>query len=85
MADPTNPVEPEVEDRIPLEPEQLLRALMNYVIGQRVARLVAFRSEKDGRERYVVILDNTTQLLFAPGPNGKDLVMTLVQPQPQQT
>ncbi len=74
---PKPPVEPEVEDRIPLEPEQLQRALENQIVGQPVARVVCFRSTKDQRERYAVVLENGACLLFAP--DGQNLVMTLIQ------
>ena len=66
-----------MQDRVPLEPEQLAQALNNQVIGRRVERVVGFISTKDGRDRYVVVLENGTALLFAP--NGTKIVMTLVQ------
>lgn len=79
MADPNIPVEPEVVDRVPLEPQQLGVVLQNYVIGKRVTHVTHFRSQKDNRERYAVIMEDGACLLFAPSPNGVDLVMTLVQ------
>ena len=79
MADPNIPIEPEVEGRVPLEPQQLDVVIKNYIIGKRVTHVAHFRSEKDGRERYTVVVDDGACLLFAPAPNGADLVMTLVQ------
>lgn len=39
--------------------------------------MVCFRSTKDQRERYAVVLENGACLLFAP--DGQNLVMTLIQ------
>ena len=87
MADPNKPVEPEVESRIPLEPEQLAQALNNCIIGQTCERVFAFVSQKDGRQRYVVVFESGAALLFAP--DGQCIVMTMIQdikrqPTPQQ-
>ena len=79
MADPNPPVEPEVEDRVPLEPQQMDVALKNYICGHRVTHISHFRSPKANRERYAVVMEDGACLLFAPAPNGADLVMTIIQ------
>ena len=83
VPEPTpSPGEPEVEDRIPLEPEQLQRELENRILGQPVARVVCFRSTMDQRERYAVVMESGACLLFAP--DGQNLVMTLIKDVRQQ-
>jgi hypothetical protein len=42
-----------------------------------VGRVVSFRSTKDQRERYAVVMESGACLLFAP--DGQNLVMTLIQ------
>ena len=79
VADPNIPVEPEVEGRVPLEPQQLDVVFKNYIFGKRVTQIAHFRSLKDNRERYAVVMEDGACLLFAPAPNGADIVMTLVQ------
>lgn len=77
VPEPTpSPIEPEVKDRIPLEPAQVVHALHNYVIGRPVERVVLYRAE-DGRHRCAVVVEGGASLLLAP--LGPDILVTIVR------
>ena len=71
-----SPVEPEVSDRIPLEPAQVVHALHNYIIGRAVERVVLYRAQ-DGRQRCAVVVEGGAYLLLAP--TNPDILMTIVR------
>jgi hypothetical protein len=77
VPEPTpSPIEPEVEDRIPLEPPQVVHALHNYIIGRAVERVVLYRA-KDGRQRCAVVVEGGAYLLMAP--KDPDILLTIVR------
>ena len=70
--------EPEVDERLTMEPEQMAQLFINRIGGQRATRMVCWISEKDHRERYMIIFENNAGILFAPAPNGVNLIATII-------
>ncbi len=85
--EPVTPsVEPEVLDLVRLDPPQIARVLMNRVQGQTVARVVTYVAPSDGKQRWVMVFENGSGLIFQPQDAGRlflTFVERIVEPPPQ--